>query len=90
MRFIYYSLCLRQDELYNLQSGGAQPHVYPKQLGKMVINKPSLLEQSAIADILSVSDSEIDALKEELILQRKQRDALMRLLLTGIVRVKYE
>lgn len=90
LRFIYYSLCLRQDELYNLQSGGAQPHVYPKQLGKMVINKPSLLEQSAIADILSVSDSEIDALKEELILQRKQRDALMRLLLTGIVRVKYE
>lgn len=90
LRFIYYSLCLRQDELYNLQSGGAQPHVYPKQLGKMVIYKPSLLEQSAIADILSVSDSEIDALKEELILQRKQRDALMRLLLTGIVRVKYE
>lgn len=90
LRFIYYSLCLRQDELYNLQSGGAQPHVYPKQLGKMVIYKPSLLEQSAIADILSVSDSEIDALKEELILQRKQRDALMQLLLTGIVRVKYE
>ena len=47
----------------------------------------SLLEQQAIADILSAADKEIDLLEQELAQQEQKKKSLMQLLLTGTVRV---
>ena len=48
---------------------------------------PPLLEQTAIAEILSAADREIDLHEKQLEELKKQKKALMQLLLTGIVRV---
>ncbi len=45
-------------------------------------------EQTAIAEILSAADKEIDLLQKELEQEKQKKKALMQLLLTGIVRVK--
>lgn len=45
-------------------------------------------EQTAIAEILSTADSEIDLISQDIEQEKQKRKALMQLLLTGIVRVK--
>ena len=49
---------------------------------------PSLEEQTAIAEVLSASDREIDLLRQDIEHEKQKKKALMQLLLTGIVRVK--
>ncbi len=51
------------------------------------IQIPCLLEQTAIAKILSMADQEIEFLEKELKQQKLKKKALMQLLLTGKVRV---
>ncbi len=51
---------------------------------------PPLSEQIAIANILSTADREIDLHEKQLEELKKQKKALMQLLLTGIVRVNAE
>lgn len=48
---------------------------------------PSLNEQTAIADILSTADKEIELLKKDIEQEKLKKKSLMQLLLTGIVRV---
>lgn len=48
---------------------------------------PPLDEQTAIAEILSTADREIDLLREDIEQEKQKKKALMQLLLTGIVRV---
>jgi putative hsdS len=45
-------------------------------------------EKIAIADILIKADDELDLLQKELEEQKRKKQFLMQLLLTGIVRVK--
>ncbi len=45
-------------------------------------------EQTAIVEVLSTSDREIDLLQQDIEQEKKKKKALMQLLLTGIVRVK--
>ena len=54
----------------------------------MDINLPSLKEQTAIAEILSTADKEIELLKKDIEQEKLKKKSLMQLLLTGIVRVK--
>lgn len=55
---------------------------------KIFIKMPiDINEQTAIAEILSTADQEIDLLEKELAELKQQKKALMQLLLTGIVRV---
>lgn len=49
---------------------------------------PSPEEQTAIAEVLSASDREIDLLRQDIEHEKQKKKALMQLLLTGIVRVK--
>lgn len=49
---------------------------------------PSLVEQRKIAEVLSISDAELNLLKKELEELKLQKKALMQKLLTGQVRVK--
>jgi type I restriction enzyme S subunit len=56
--FIYYSMLLRQDEFYKAQTGGAQPHVHPKDFYPIPINVPSdLEEQKAIGRVIRNADN---------------------------------
>lgn len=48
---------------------------------------PHIPEQTAIAEVLSTADHEIDLLKQELEQEKQKKKALMQLLLTGIARV---
>lgn len=88
--FLYYWLEKKQSLIYSLQSGGAQPHIYPKDLGVLKIYTPSLLEQQKIAAVLTTADQEIDNLRAQLSRLEKEKKALMQQLLTGKRRVKVE
>lgn len=55
--------------------------------GCLEIPYPSLEEQTAIADVLSTADREIDLLRQNIEAEKQKKKALMQLLLTGIVRV---
>lgn len=50
--YLYYYLKNIQDEIYKLQCGAAQPHIYPKSLVKLTINIPSLDRQKEIVEQL--------------------------------------
>ncbi len=51
------------------------------------IKIPSTKEQTAIANVLTAADHEIDLLRQDLEQEKQKKKALMQLLLTGIVRV---
>lgn len=48
---------------------------------------PPLEEQTAIAEVLSTADREIELLQQDIEQEKRKKKALMQLLLTGIVRV---
>lgn len=52
INYVYYFLKFKQDYLYSLQAGAAQPHVYAKDIAKIEIPLPPLAEQRRIASIL--------------------------------------
>lgn len=47
--FLYEVLHLKQEELYNLQQGAGQPHVYPDDIAEIKIPLPPLPKQKEIA-----------------------------------------
>lgn len=49
---------------------------------------PDMKEQTAIAEVLSAADREIELLQQDIEQEKQKKKALMQLLLTGIVRVK--
>jgi type I restriction enzyme S subunit len=76
-----------QKAIYELQTGGAQPHILPSDLAPIVIRLPEKEEQTAIADILSDMDKEIDMLKLKLSKAKHIKFGMMSDLLTGRVRM---
>lgn len=88
VRFIYYLLSLKQELVYKLQTGGAQPHVYPRDLEEIEFYyTESLEEQDAIVQILSDMDMEIEQLQEKLNKYQKIKQGMMDELLTGKTRL---
>jgi type I restriction enzyme S subunit len=79
-RFLYYQLSMRE-----IPNTGYNRHF--KFIKEMSFLVPPLPEQTAIADILSAADREIDLHEKQLEELKKLRKVLMQLLLTGIVRV---
>ena len=61
--------------------------VKPEDLLLYKVKFPSLKEQTAIAEILSTADKEIELLKKDIEQEKLKKNSLMQLLLTGIVRV---
>lgn len=89
VKFLYHFLKLKQNDIIKLQTGGAQPHVYPEQLKNLMIYfPPTLEEQQAIAQILSDMDAEIEALEKKKAKYEKIKKGLMEQLLTGKIRLK--
>ena len=89
VRFLYFLLKSMQNTITMLQTGGAQPHVYPEQLKQLEIYYPlDMEEQRAIAQILSDMDAEIEALERKKEKYEMLKKGAMELLLTGKVRLK--
>jgi type I restriction enzyme S subunit len=86
--FIYQLMSHLQAKIYSLQSGGAQPHVYPKDLEVIKVDMPQLEEQRSISKVLSSCDKITSTLKYKLISLKQEKKALMQQLLTGKRRVK--
>ena len=88
VEFIYYVLKMRQKEIFKLQTGGAQPHVYPRDLSSMsVYYTADLQEQRAIADLLTAIDDEIAVLQMERDKYANIRSGMMDDLLSGAKRI---
>lgn len=50
--FLYHLLKYKQDDFYKLQKGGAQPHVYGKDFGKIQIPLPPIsIQEEIVAEI---------------------------------------
>ena len=88
IEFIYYALQLRQEEIYAAQTGGAQPHIQPKDLAPILLKIPEdVTEQAAIASILSDMDTEIAELEARSNKTSDIKQAMMQELLTGKTRL---
>lgn len=85
--FIFQWLQLNQIRIYSMQSGGAQPHIYPKDLEVMKLRVPKIEEQQKIASVLTAVDKEIELLEAKLAHLKQEKKALMQQLLTGKRRV---
>lgn len=86
--FIYYSLLFNQKEIFRLQTGGAQPHIHPKDIAPLKVAIPCTYdEQVAIANILTTMDNEIESLKEEREKYLHIKEGMMHKLLTGQIRL---
>jgi type I restriction enzyme S subunit len=86
--FIYQLLSHIQSKIFTMQSGGAQPHVYPKDLEVLRVSIPVFEEQEKIAEVLSAADQETTVLKYKLNALKQEKKALMQQLLTGKRRVQ--
>lgn len=86
----FLGCCLeyKQQQIYQLQTGGAQPHVYATDIKIITVPNINVTEQQAIADVLSTADEEINLLNKKLEALKEQKKGLMQQLLTGQTRVK--
>lgn len=66
IKFLFYILKRTQKQIYTLQSGGAQPHIYPKDIENLIIYYPSIEEQQKIASFLTAVDKKIELNKNKL------------------------
>ena len=86
--FIYYALLIKQNEIFLLQTGGAQPHIHPKDIAPLKIAIPCVYEeQVAIANILTTMDNEIESLEDERDKYVHLKEGMMQKLLTGQIRL---
>lgn len=53
VRYAFFFLKSKQDQINSLRSGAAQPHVYPRDLMQLQIPLPPLAEQRRLVDLLS-------------------------------------
>ncbi|HOV29735.1 MAG TPA: N-6 DNA methylase [Candidatus Dojkabacteria bacterium] len=62
-KYLYYILKFKQSDIYNLQQGMGQPHVYAKDLEKIQIPLPPIEEQKKIVEELDRYQRIIDGAK---------------------------
>ena len=70
-----------------LANGTGQKELSENDFLNFDIRLPELEEQKAIAQVLATADREIELLKKQLEQIKREKKAMMQLLLTGIVRV---
>ena len=64
-QYISEIMKLQQNRIYNLQSGAAQPHVYPDDLRKIIIPIPPLSQQKEITSHITATRQQATRLQEE-------------------------
>jgi type I restriction enzyme S subunit len=85
--FVFYQLLNKQHTIYKAQTGGAQPHIHPKDLNPILFSFPSPKEQTAIASVLTDMDAELEALEQRRNKTRALKQGMMQELLTGRTRL---
>lgn len=83
IEYFHYAIKMQQNHLYDLQSGGAQPHIYAKDIATLEILIPTVNQQRKVAHILGKARKEIDSLKGLVEQYQVQKRGLMQKLLTG-------
>lgn len=83
-RAAYFRHCM-----YILAQGSTRFNISKSDVMNLKINIPSIEEQTAIAEVLTAADREIELAQQKLELLRQQKRGLMQQLLTGKKRVKY-
>lgn len=84
--YLYYALKAVQNNIYHHQSGGAQPHVYPKDILAQKIWLPSIGEQKKIASVFTDLDMKINILKSKKHQIQQQKKFLLKNLVSGMIR----
>ena len=87
IEYIYYVLLFNQLKIYQMQTGGAQPHIHPRDVYPLLIPIFEKKKQFEIATILSDMDSEIEALETKLAKYKQIKQGMMQQLLTGKIRL---
>ncbi len=85
--FLYWYFTYNTGSLRNLNQGTSIAGITRDTLISLSVPVPPLLEQTAIAEILSDMDAEIAALEEKLSKAREVKAGMMSVLLTGRVRL---
>lgn len=85
--FFYY--LISNSSFAHLISGSGQPQIVRQPLLKFELLIPTFKEQTAIAQVLTTADREIELAQQKFELLRQQKRGLMQQLLTGKKRVKY-
>ena len=70
--YLYYLLKYIQDDIYKLQTGAAQPHIYSKDLQNIIINFPSLEKQKEIVEYLEHNDMRIKQEEQDIEKEKNQ------------------
>ena len=86
-QYLYYALKMAQRRIYALQSGGAQPHIYAKDIKSVSIPWTSTKNQEQVTNVLHSAQQEIDILGALVQKYKIQKRGLMQKLLTGKWRV---
>lgn len=86
--YVRYWLNLNTELLNTYAQGSSIREIRVDKLRQIKIRYPSNNEQLAIAEVLSKADDELELLQKELEEQKRKKQSLMQLLLTGIVKVK--
>ena len=85
--FVYCTLKFLQPVISNLQCGAAQPHVYPKNVNKLCVLKPTDELIAKFNDTVEPIFKEIEILKKKNDNLVKQRDLLLPRLMSGKLEV---
>lgn len=92
-RFIYYQFLTERyrNWVATMSARSGQPGINAYEYGKYPLRIPATIEeQNRIADALSAVDNLIEQLDKELEQWKNKKKALMKLLLTGIVRINFK
>lgn len=86
--FVYFWFVLvkkRQDEIYSSQTGSAQPHIYPQNIGSLPICELDMSEVKQYNDLVTPLFIKIGANESENVKLAHLRDTLLPKLMTGEV-----
>ena len=72
IKYVYHFLLQNQQKIHAMKKGSGVPHVYPKDIGTLMIPIPPLSVQTKIVKILDALTALTSELTSELILRRKQ------------------
>lgn len=75
--YVFYVLKYMQEQIYNLQKGSGQPHVYPSDINKLCIPKIDKSLQRQIVDECQKIDEEYNSTRMSIEEYRKKIEALL-------------
>lgn len=85
--FLYYLLCSMKERFIGLCSGSTFLEISTTQIRSVCVAVPKRAEQTAIANVLSDMDTELDALQQRLAKTQHIKQGMMQELLTGKTRM---